>query len=336
VRNEVLDKIFKRREKPLVPLTREEKIALKRRKRAVTKKNFFLNYQLYLFMLIPFVWLILFEYVPLYGIQIAFRRFTPTLGITGSPWVGLDNFRQFFNSWMFERVLRNTLILAFYTLIAGFPIPILFALSLNALRSARFRKISQMLTYMPNFIATVVMISIMMQIFNPIVGAYGIIYRWLFDAMPPNIWGSPSAFRHLYVWGIVWQGMGWGSIIYIAALSSVDAELHEAAQIDGATRLKRVWHIDIPAIIPTITIMFILRMGNIMSIGFERVFLMQNPLTLFASEVISTYVWRMSLGAAIPRWSYGAAVGLFNTAINFSMLLFVNRIARKIGSTSLW
>ena len=336
MRNEVLDKIFKKREKPLVPLTREEKIAMKRRNRAITKKNFFLNYQLYLFMLVPFVWLILFEYVPLYGIQVAFRNFNPIHGITGSPWVGLDNFRRFFNSWQFERVLTNTLVLALYTLIAGFPIPILFALCLNALRSARFRKVSQMLTYMPNFIATVVMVSIMMQIFNPIVGAYGIIYRFLFDAMPPNIWGSPSAFRHLYVWGIVWQGMGWGSIIYIAALSSVDSELHEAAQIDGATRVKRVWHIDIPAIIPTITIMFILRMGNIMSIGFERVFLMQNPINLRVSEVISTYVYKIGLASPTINFSYPAAIGLFQSIVVFILLLLVNAFARKVSETSLF
>ena len=335
MKNEVFDKLFKKKDKSAIPLTPEEKRALRRRNRAMTKKNALLNYQLYLFMLLPFIWLIMFEYVPLYGLQVAFQNFNPVLGFSGSPWVGFDNFRRFFNSWQFERVITNTIILSLYTLIAGFPMPILFALSLNALRSGRFRKISQMLTYMPNFIATVVMISIMMQIFNPIVGAYGIIYRWLFDTMPPNIWGSPSAFRHLYVWGIVWQGMGWGSIIYIAALSSVDSELHEAAQIDGATRVRRVWHIDIPAIIPTITIMFILRMGNIMSIGFERVFLMQNPMNLSTSEVISTYVFKVAMGAAIPQWSYGAAIGLFNTVINFTMLLLVNQIARK-GSTSLW
>jgi len=336
VKNEVFDGITKFFKKKNIQYTREEKQALSKRNRRLTIKNAKLNYQLYLFMLVPFVWLILFEYVPLYGIQMAFRNFNPVHGISGSEWVGLDNFVRFFNSWQFERVVTNTIVLSLYTLIAGFPIPILFALSLNVLRSVRFRKVSQMLTYMPNFIATVVMVSIMMQIFNPIVGAFGIIYRSLFDAMPPNIWGSPSAFRHLYVWGIVWQGMGWGSIIYIAALSSVDSELHEAAQIDGASRVRRVWHIDIPAIIPTITIMFILRMGNIMSIGFERVFLMQNPMNLSTSEVISTYVFKMSMGAAIPQFSYGAAVGLFNTAINFTMLLLVNRIARKVGTTSLW
>jgi len=287
-------------------------------------------------MLVPFIWLILFEYIPLYGIQMAFRNFNPVHGISGSPWVGFDNFIRFFNSWQLQRVLTNTIVLSFYTLVAGFPIPIIFALCLNVLRSAKFRKVSQMMTYMPNFIATVVMVSIIMQIFNPIVGAFGFIWRALFDSMPPNLWGDPSAFRHLYVWGLVWQGMGWGSIIYIASLSSVDPELHEAAQIDGASRVKRVWHIDIPAIIPTITIMFILRMGNIMSIGFERVFLMQNPMNLSTSEVISTYVFKVSIGAAIPQFSYGAAVGLFNTAINFAMLLFVNRIARKLGTTSLW
>jgi len=278
----------------------------------------------------------MFEYIPLYGLQMAFRNFNPVHGISGSEWVGLAQFERFFTSWQFTRILTNTIILSFYTLVATFPIPILFALCLNALLSGRFRKISQMLTYMPNFIATVVIVSIMMQIFNPVVGAFGYIYRLLFDAMPPNIWGDPGAFRHLYVWGLVWQGMGWGSIIYIAALSSVDSELHEAAQIDGASRVKRVWHIDIPAIIPTITIMLILRMGSIMSIGFERVFLMQNPMNLSTSEVISTYVFKVSMGAPIPQFSYGAAVGLFNTAINFAMLILVNRVARKIGSTSLW
>lgn len=300
------------------------------------QKRIVQNWQLYLFILLPFIYLIMFKYVPMYGIQIAFKKFDPVKGIAGSPWVGFQNFTQFFTSYQFERVIKNTITLSFYSLISGFPMPVLLALCLNALRSAKYRKVVQMITYIPHFIAVVVMVSILRQVFNPVIGLFGILYQFLTGSTAPDLFGSAKAFAHLYVWSGVWQGMGWGTIVYIAALSNVDQELHEAAEIDGASRFKRVIHVDFPAIVPTIVIMLILRSGNIMSVGFEKAYLMQNNLNLNASEVISTYVYKVGLGAGNANFSYGAAIGLFNSVVNLMMITLVNYISNKVGETSLW
>lgn len=287
-------------------------------------------------MLLPVLYIILFRYVPMFGVQIAFKEFNVGQGIWASPWTGFDNFIRFFQSYQFSRVITNTIVLSFYSLIAGFPIPILFALCLNALRSLKFKKVAQMLTYIPHFISTVVLVSIVMQMLNPVMGIFGVIYSAIFNQTAPDLMSSPSSFAHIYVWSGIWQNVGWGTIIYMAALSNVDPELHEAAEIDGASRFKRCIHIDFPTILPTTVIMLILRSGHIMSVGFEKAFLMQNNLNLRASEVISTYVYKVGLVTGGGNFSYASAIGLFNSVINLMMIIFVNQVSRKVSETSLW
>jgi len=292
------------------------------------KKNFKRDWQLHLLMLFPVVYLIIFDFIPIYGLQIAFRDFRPRSGITGSEWVGLKWFESFLSNYEFGSIFMNTLIISLYSL-CTFPLPIIFALILNAMRSEKYAKVVKTVSYMPHFISTVVMVGILNMLFSPTSGMYGNLYR-LFGGVgyPTDIRYLSTTFRHLYIWSGVWQSLGWSSIIYVAALSGVSQELHEAAQIDGASRLKRIWHIDIPAIAPTIAIMLIMRCTSIISVGFEKVYLMQNALNLSVSEVISTYVFKVGL-SSFRNYSYGAAVGLFNTAINLSLLILVNTIVKK-------
>ncbi|MBQ8954089.1 MAG: sugar ABC transporter permease [Clostridia bacterium] len=297
------------------------------------------NYQLYLFLLIPSLYVLIFSYIPMAGITLAFKKFNPNLGIWGSPWIGTKNFSKFFSSYMFERVLTNTIRLSVYQLLAGFPLPILFALMLNTVRVGRFKKTVQTITYMPHFISTVVLVSMVIKIFNPLNGIYGRIWMNLFGEHGPDLLASPNSFVHMYVWSGIWQEFGWNSIIYIAALAAVSPELHEAAEIDGATRLQRVIHVDLPCIIPTATIMLILSFGRIMGIGFEKVYLMQNSLNLRMSEVISTYTYKVGLGSAIggkTDYPYATAIGLFNSLVNMTMVVCMNWITRKLSDTSLW
>lgn len=295
------------------------------------------NWQLYVFLLVPVLYIIIFQYLPMGGVVIAFKDYKMRKGIWGSDWVGLKHFVRFFEIYQSKRVITNTLILSFYSIIAGFPVPIIFALLINCLRNERFKKIAQSIVCLPHFISTVVMVGILLQVFNTRSGLYGVIGEFLTGAYPPDIMGSPSGFRHLYIWSGVWQGFGWGSIIYTAALSGVDPMYHEAAQIDGATRLQRIIHIDLPSILPTIVTMLILRMGSVMSVGFEKVYLMQNGLNQSASEVISTYEYSVGLsGSGSSDFSYATAIGLFNSVVNLIMITAVNKIARKVGETSLW
>lgn len=299
------------------------------------RRRIYEHRQLYLFLLLPLAYLIIFSYIPMAGVQIAFRKYNIRGGIWHSPWVGWDNFSRFFNSYMFERVLVNTLTLSFYGLIAGFPLPILFALCLNVMRSQRFKKAVQMVTYAPHFISTTVLVGMMMALLNPRNGLYGTICFALTGNYPMDPFGSAEAFKHLYVWSDIWQSMGWNAIIYIAALSGVDMELHEAAQIDGASRFQRMIHIDLMSILPTASIMLILSAGNIMSIGFEKVYLMQNDINLRASEIISTYVYKVGL-TGNSDFSYSTAIGLFNSVVNMLILLLVNGVTRRLSSTSLF
>ena len=299
------------------------------------KKSFWKHRFLYLFLLPPLFWLILFCYQPMAGVQIAFKKYSISGGIWGSPWIGFENFTKFFSSYMFNRVMSNTLILSFYGLIAGFPLPILFALCLNAMRSLRLKKTVQMVTYAPHFISTTVLVGMLFAIFNSRIGIYGTIGQYLSGAYPPDLFSNVSAFKHLYVWSGIWQSMGFSAIIYIAALSGVDPELHEAAQIDGASRLKRILHIDLPCILPTASILLILSSGSILSVGFEKVYLMQNNINLSASEIISTYVYKVGLTGGTD-FSYSTAIGLFNSVINMTMLVLVNGITRRISTTSLF
>ena len=293
------------------------------------------NYQLYLILLLPLLYFVIFHYVPMYGAQIAFRRFLAVEGILGSPWVGLDFFVKFFQSFQFGRVVGNTVGISVYTLAAGFPVPILLALMLNNSSLPRFRKTVQMVTYAPHFISTVVLVGLILQFLSPRFGAINQLIKAL--GMEPVLFmGEPGFFKSVYVWSGVWQNAGWGTIIYLAALAGIDPTLHEAAIVDGASKLQRTVHIDVPGILPTAIIILILNMGQLMNVGFEKVFLMQNALNLQASEIIQTYVYKIGIAASLPNYSYGAAIGLFNSVINFVLIVIVNGIARRVGDTSLW
>ena len=294
------------------------------------------RWQLLLFILIPLVWLLVFKYYPMLGVQIAFKKYRIADGIWGSKWIDFDNFVKFFQSYQFSRVLINTLRISFYSLIASFPLPIVLALCLNAMNSLRYKKFVQTLTYIPHFISTVVLVGMILQIFNTRVGVYGYFGRLLLGQTPPDILGSPVAFTNLYVWSGVWQNMGWSSIIYMASLSAADQTLHEAAQVDGASRFQRCLHIDLPALLPTAIILLIMNAGSVMSVGFEKVYLMQNALNLSQSEVISTYVYKSSLTASGNDFSYGTAIDLFNSLVNMLLLVVVNSISRRVSETSLW
>ena len=295
------------------------------------------HWQIYVFLSLPLIYLFIFCYYPMLGLQLAFKEFDMRLGMWGSPWIGFEQFKRFITSPMFTRVIGNTLKISLYSIFVGFPIPIMFALLLNSVQSVKFRKTIQTITYLPYFISVVVLVGIILQILNPRTGLYGSIYMILFKTYPYDILGKAQAFPHLFVWSGIWQTFGWNSIVYIAALSSVSTEMHEAAEIDGANRFQRVIHIDFPSILPTATIMLILRAGQILSIGYEKTLLLQNSLNLSASEIISTYVYKVGLGATgFPNYSYSTAIGLFNSAINLLMLVLVNRLSRKMTETSLW
>lgn len=302
-----------------------------------TVKRILSNWQVYLFLLLPLIYILVYNYYPMLGLQIAFKDFNIKEGIWGSPFIGFKYFNKFFESYQFTRVLKNTIVLSFYTIFATFPLPIIFALLLNSVRKERFKKFVQTATYMPHFISLVVMVGIMMQIFNSRSGIYGSLYQFISGNYPADLFGSASTFPHLYVWSEVWQSFGWGSIVYLAALTSISPELHEAAEIDGANRFQRVLHVDLPGILPTATVMLILRAGQVMSIGFEKVYLMQNSLNISSSEIISTYVYKIAMGIdSIPNYSYSTAIGLFNSVVNLCMIVCVNSICRKLSETSLW
>ncbi|MCL2477977.1 MAG: ABC transporter permease subunit [Treponema sp.] len=293
------------------------------------------DWQLYLFLLVPLVYIVIFAYIPMAGAQIAFRRFAARFGMWGSPWVGLDNFIKFFNSYQFKQVVSNTVILSVLTIIVEFPIPIIFALLMNSSNFQGFKKISQTIVNLPHFISIVVLVGILFQVLNNNNGLYGTVIGGITGSKPPSLFSNPGNFRVMYILSGVWQEFGWSSIIYLAALAGVSSELHEAAVIDGASRFQRVIHIDFPSILPTITILLILRMGAVMSIGFEKVFLMQNSVNLPLSEVISTYVYKIGL-TGVTDFSYSTAIGLFNSVINMIMIGSVNFIAGRLGDTSLW
>lgn len=280
---------------------------------------------------IPLIYQIIMHYFPMYGVQIAFRDFRPREGIIGSDWVGLKWFEQFLGDRQFASVFSNTVILSLYSMIASFPLPIIFALTLNCLTSEKYKKTVQTIAYLPHFISTTVMVSIVTLLLSPVCGVYGNMYR-LFGGVgyPMDFRATAGAFRHLYVWSGVWQSLGWNSIIYTSALSAVSAELHEAAKIDGATRFKRVLHIDIPAITPTIGMMMLMNVSGIIGVGFEKAYMLQSKLNLSTSEVLSTFVYKYGM-SSFRDYSFGSAVGLFNTGVNLFLLLIVNHITKKIS-----
>lgn len=298
----------------------------------ILQKSFRKNWDLYLLIFPVIAYFIVFHYVPMYGVQIAFKDFIATLGIWDSPWVGMKHFERFFNSYYFWRLIKNTLIIGIYTLAVAFPIPIIIALMLNEVRNSKFKKFVQTVIYAPHFLSTVVVVGMLILFLKP----DGLINQIiiLVGGKPIAFMSEPSWFKTLYVFSDVWQTMGWSSIIYLSALTAVDYSLHESAMIDGASRFQRIWHINIPTIMPTIIILFILNAGSVMSVGFEKVFLMQNTLNMSTSDVISTFVYRSGIEQA--EYSFSAAVGLFNSIINFIMLVMVNFFAKKINQTSLW
>lgn len=293
------------------------------------------RYQLYLLVLLPFAYIVVFHYIPIYGLQIAFKDFIATKGITGSPWVGFKHFEHFFTSPSFGTVIRNTLYLTIYGLAIGFPIPIILALAFNITLRPFFKKTVQMITYAPHFISVVVLVGMMYQFLSPKFGTVNQLISH-FGGNPILFMGSEQWFRHLYVWSEVWQNMGWNTILYISVLSNVDWEQHEAATMDGASRFKRVLYVDLPVLVPVAVVLLILNTGYIMSVGFEKVYLMQNPTNLATSEVISTYLYKLSFLSSLPNYSYSTAIGFFNSIINFLILCFVNGLAKRFGNTSLW
>jgi multiple sugar transport system permease protein/putative aldouronate transport system permease protein len=291
---------------------------------------------LYLLSLIPVVYVIIFNYVPMYGVLMAFVRYSPSGGIFGSEWVGFYNFQRFFSSPNFLSILRNTLVLNLYGLVAGFPFPVILALCVNHFFLRRFTKTIQTLTFAPYFLSSVILVGLIIQLVGMDSGGLNILLRAL-GQRQINFMGSPKYFPHIYVWSGVWQGMGYSAVIYISSLAAVDPTLHEAAVIDGASLWQRVWYIDLSTIRPIIVIMLILSMGGMLASNFEKAFLLQTPLNISASEVISTYVYKVGLGGSSatggggrPDYSFGTAIGLFQNVVGIILTLTVNKIANAL------
>lgn len=291
------------------------------------------NWQLYIFMAPALLTVIIFNYVPMYGIQIAFKNYVPALGMAASKWVGFDHFTRFFNSYYFGDLIWNTLSISLYGLLVGFPLPILLALAFNEIRNGPFKKTVQTVTYAPHFISMVVMAGMIITFLTPSSGMIVNLLE-LIGITPPSFLTDPRWFKTVYVLSDVWQATGWGTIIYLAALTAVDPGLHEAAILDGASRMQRIRHINFPVIVPTITILLILNMGGLLGVGYEKILLLQNPLNMEASDVIATSVYRTGLLEA--QYSYSTAVGLFNSVVNAILLILVNQVVRKTSENSLW
>ena len=303
-------------------------------RKVVKKRNPLKDWELYLFLLLPLLYVVIFKYLPMGGLVVAFKDYKVRLGIWGSKWVGFDQFTRFFESYMFKDIMVNTILLSLYSLLASFPIPVIFALMINSIQSKRFKKVTQTIVNMPHFISVVVIVGILMMVFHNRQGIYGNLLHMITGKYPADLFASPEAFRHFYVWSGVWQNFGWSSIIYTAALSSVDPTYHEAAQLDGASRFQRILHVDLPTILPTIITMLILKMGSVLTLGFEKIFLMQNDLNLDASQVISTYVYE--IGLLDGDYAFSTAVGLFNTVINVILIVGANAFSKRVMKESLW
>lgn len=309
--------------------TKQKSIRAEREK----KKSVWKNWQLYIMCLPAVIYFLIFAYKPMYGIIIAFKNYSMRKGIMGSPWIGFGNFERLFSSYWFPIILKNTLTLSGLTLILGFPLPILLALILNEVQNSRFRKGFQTISYAPHFISTVVLCGMLTLFLSP---SSGVINRFItmLGGEHINFLQEPSMFKWVYVLSGVWQEMGWGSIIYFATLSGVDKALIEAADIDGASRLQKIWYINLPVLVPTILILLILNCGSLLSVGYEKVFLLQNPTNLSASEVISTFVYKSGLEKS--DFSFGAAADLFNSVVNTIVLVLANTISKQTTKTSLF
>jgi len=296
-------------------------------------RSFRQYWQLYLLVIPPVAYFVIFQYVPMANAVIAFKDYNVVDGIWGSSWAGLKHFERFFDNPMFTTVVKNTFLLSLYALIASFPIPIILALALNEIRARFFKKTVQMVTYAPYFISTVVVVSMAMLLLSPRVGIIGD-FTGFFGVPAADYMAKPDFFRHIYVWTEVWQTTGYSAVIYLAALSGVDPSLYEAARMDGANRLQKIWHVDLPSILPTIVVVLILSVGSIMAVGFEKAFLLQNPLNLSQSEIIATYTYKVGLQHA--DFSLSTAIGLFNSVINLVLLVGVNIIAKRVTGKGLW
>lgn len=291
------------------------------------------DWQLYILLMPAVVYLVLFHYMPMYGIQIAFKDYRPSIGIWGSPLVGLKHFERFIHYPDFWKLIRNTLRLSLYSLLT-FPLPVMLALMLNEVQNLRFKKVVQMITYAPHFISVVVLCSLVCLFLNRSNGIVNHLIA-LLGGTRIDFLGRADLFPSVYVWSGVWQNLGWNSILYISALSNISQEMIEAARIDGASRFQIMTRINLPSILPTVVVMLILHCGHIMSVGFEKVFLLQNPLNLDASQVISTYVYNVGLGSG-GQFSYSTAIGLFNNIINIILLTIVNRVSKVLSGTGLF
>lgn len=291
------------------------------------------HWQLYLIFLIPLIHVIIFKYAPMYGLVIAFKRYNPVRGIIDSPWVGLKYFKQFFASPSSWQIIFNTLRISLTSLVFSFPFPILLAIALNECGNRFYKKTVQMITYAPYFISTVVLVGIILQVTDLRMGIINIAITFL-GGDPVNFMGNPDMFTGIYVISGIWSGAGYSSILYLAALSGVSPELHEAAIMDGANRIRRVWHIDLPTILPTVVLMLIMELGKVMNLGYEKVYLMQNDLNISVSEVISTYVYKIGLKQS--NYSFSTAIGLMNTVVSLILVSASNYTAKKLTGNSMW
>lgn len=291
------------------------------------------SWQLYVLLVPTFVYVAIFCYRPMYGILMAFKDFTIGQSIWEAPWVGFEHFERLFNMPQFGNMIRNTLTISIYSLVAGFPIPLLFALIMNSITNDRYKRLVQTVTYAPHFISTVVIVGMLNVFLAPSTGIVNQVIEML-GGEPQFFMGDPDLFADMYVWSGVWQNMGYSSIIYLAALTGVNPELHEVAIVEGASKLKRIWYVDLPCILPTIVVLLIMQCGRIMTVGFDKAYLMQNPLNLTASEVLSTYVYK--IGILNSQFSFSTAVDLFNCVINIVLLIIVNTVCNKLSDVSLW
>lgn len=318
-----------------MPVPKVKSHAMRREARSISdfRRRIIKSLPYYVLMILPVTYLIVFKYMPMYGVQIGFREFKASLGILGSPWVGLKYFRMFLEAPSCWQIIWNTFIISLYTLLAGFPVPIVLAVALNECRVKAVRKAVQMVTYMPYFISTVVLVAMITQFTDLKTGIVNVLLRAL-GGTGSNFMGDINNFRHIYVWTGVWQGAGYSAVVYLAALSGVNTELYDAVLVDGASKWQRILHIDLPSIMPTVITLFILNTGNILSVGFEKIYLMQSGINLSVSEVISTYVYKM--GLMNMNFSMSTAVGLFNSLINFAMLVLCNQLSRRVTEVGLW
>lgn len=290
------------------------------------------HWQLYALLVLPVAYFVIFQYIPMANNVIAFKDYNVVDGIWGSPWIGFENFDRFFANPVALDLIRNTLFLSLYGFLAGFPIPVILALALNEVRLRFFKRTVQLVTYAPHFLSTVIVVSMLILIFSPRIGFMADVLGSF--GMSTNLLADPDSFRHVYVWSDIWQTAGYSAIIFMAALAGIDPSLYEAARLDGANRLQKIWHIDLPGIAPTVVVVMILSVGSVMAIGFEKAFLLQNPLNLSQSEIIATYTYKIGLLSA--DFSLATAIGLFNSVINLILLLAVNTVSKRVTGNGLW